>query len=87
MGESYDGHTLTVHWGKIRRLTGYTPKGILTDWGYLGKKSVSATDISIPTSGSLTQDFTAVHLLCILVVFRGWNRDSGRCHMFGVYSS
>ena len=56
-GNPYDGHTLSAHWEQIRRLTGHTPKEILTDRGYRGKKSVGSTDISIPTSGSLKQSY------------------------------
>ena len=56
-GNPYDGHTLSAHWEQIRRLTGHTPKEILTDRGYRVKKSVGSTDISIPTSGSPKQSY------------------------------
>lgn len=57
LGNPYDGHTLSAHWEQIRRLTGHTPKEILTDRGYRGKKSVGSTGISIPTSGSPKQSY------------------------------
>ncbi len=38
-------------------LTGFTPKEILTDRGYRGKKSVGSTEISIPASGSPKQSY------------------------------
>mgnify|MGYP002625271168 FL=1 len=56
-GNPYDGHTLSAHWEQIRRLTGHTPKEILTDRGYRGKRAVGSTDISIPTSGSPNQSY------------------------------
>ncbi|MGM9753141.1 MAG: IS5 family transposase [Candidatus Cryptobacteroides sp.] len=56
-GNPYDGHTLSAHWEQIRRLTGHTPKEILTDRGYRGKKSVGSTEISIPSSGSPKQSY------------------------------
>lgn len=56
-GNPYDGHTLSSHWEQIRRLTGHTPKEILTDRGYRGKKSVGSTEVSIPTSGSPVQSY------------------------------
>lgn len=56
-GNPYDGHTLSSHWEQIRRLTGHTPKEILTDRGYRGKKSVGSTEVSIPTSGSPGQSY------------------------------
>ena len=56
-GNPYGGHTLSALWEQIRRLTGHTPKEILTDRGYRGKKSVGSTEISIPTSGSPNQSY------------------------------
>ena len=56
-GNPYDGHTLSSHWEQIRRLTGHTPKEILTDRGYRGKKVVGSTEVSIPTSGSPGQSY------------------------------
>ncbi len=56
-GNPYDGHTLSAHWEQIRRLTGHTPKEILTDRGYRGKKLVGSTEISIPASGSPNQSY------------------------------
>lgn len=53
----YDGHTLSSHWEQIRRLTGHTPKEILTDRGCRGKKAVGSTEVSIPTSGSPGQSY------------------------------
>lgn len=56
-GDPYYGHTLSAHWELIRRLTGHTPKEILTDRYYRGKKSVGSTEVSIPTSGSPKQSY------------------------------
>lgn len=56
-GNPYDGHTLSAHWEQIRRLTGHTPKEILTDRGYRGKKAVCNTEISTPTSGFPNQSY------------------------------
>ena len=52
-----DINQLSAHQEQIHRLTGHTPKEILTGRGYRGKKSVDDTDISIPTSCSPNQSY------------------------------
>ena len=56
-GSPYDGHTLGAHLEQIIRLTGHTPKEAVTDRGYRGRKKVSGTEISIPTSGISGQSY------------------------------